>query len=280
MVTQPTFRTDDGTRWGTGQGSDLAAAVIDLNFWNLFFAIDALENAPSDAVGIDFINLVGGNQLFIHLTDHRVQGPFVVPTTLWTPRGNYLAGSVYYPLDVVSINGALYIVTVQHTAVDPFNPNATDGHGNFLYTLLLEEPQNQIPTGGTVGQRLVKGAGSPFDVEFVSDKIRLAPQIFGQPDPGELVMQYAVVDHMTFPAGLEGSAFFAGVSPSAPATFSITQNGNSIGTVTFAPSPAVTVSFPSDIACIPGDVIDLTAPSPKDASLANISFTFVALLTE
>jgi hypothetical protein len=43
MVGSLTYRTDDLTRWGTGQGSDLDAPVIDLNFWTLFDAIRTLE---------------------------------------------------------------------------------------------------------------------------------------------------------------------------------------------------------------------------------------------
>jgi hypothetical protein len=280
MVESLVFRTDDGTRWGTGQGSDLAAVTIDLNFWKLFFAVNALETAPNSAVGIDFITLVGGNQLFIHLTDHTVQGPFVVPTTLWTPRGDFLAGQIYYPLDVISARGALYIVNVQHTAVAPFNPNATDGVSNFLYTLLLAEPQNALPDGGTIGQRLERTADSPFGSAWVSDKIRLAPQIFGKPDAAELVMQYLVVDHMTIPANLEGSAVYSRVNATSVSAFTIDKSGVEIGTITFAPSPLITVDFPSSINFIPGDAITVTAPALQDATLADISFTFVALLTE
>jgi len=279
-ITTPTFRTDDNTRWGSGQGSNLAADVIDLNFWNAYRAIQDLENADNTGTGIDFITLVGGNQLFIHLTDHTVQGPFVVPTTLWTPRGDFLAGQTYFPLDVVSTGGALYIVNVQHTAVEPFNPNATDGHANFLYTLLLDEPQNALPDGGTIGQRLVRTSDSPFGSTWTSDKIRLAPQIFGLPDAAELVMQYLVVDHMTIPLDLEGSAAHARTAPTTTAVFTLKKNDVEIGTVTFAPSPDVTVSFPSAINFVPGDIITLIAPALQDATLADVSFTFVGLLTE
>lgn len=274
------YRTDDATRWGTGQGSDLAAVTIDLNFWTLWSAIHSLQVSPVAARSIDFISLVGGNQLFIHLTDHSIQGPFVVPTEIWNPRGTWLNAVNYAPLDVVGNDGSLYLVNIQHTSASTFNPNATDGLGHNLYTLLLEQPADELPAGGTIGQRLVKSSGSPYKTQWESDKIRLAMYVEGLPNAGETVLQYAAVDHMQFPNGLAGSVAYAGIDATAAATFTLNQNGNPIATIDFGLSPHATVSMSGAVNIIPGDVLTLVAPATQDATLANLSFSLVALLTE
>lgn len=280
MVANLTYRTDDITRWGSGAGSDLAAVTIDLNFWILWDALNTLERNPATGRGIDFISMVSGNQLFVHLTDHTVLGPFTVPTAIWNPRGNWFSGITYAPLDVVSENGALYLINVPHTSAGTFNPNANDGLGHQLYTLLLEQPQNEIPTGGTIGQRLVKASGSPFAMQWDSDRIRLALFIGGQPDDGELVLQYPITDNMTIPAGFAGSVAYAAVDSSAPAVFQVNIDGAAIGTITFHGSPHATAQLSADVHCVPGNVLTITAPSPQDATLANISLNLVANLTQ
>jgi hypothetical protein len=280
LISNLVYRTDDATRWGNGQGSDLAAVTIDLNFWTLWSAIHSMQLSPISARSIDFISLSAGNQLYVHLTDHSIQGPFTVPTEIWNPRGTWLPSVNYAPLDVVGDNGSLYLVNIQHTSAGTFNAFATDGLGHNLYTLLLEQPADELPAGGTVGQRLVKSSGSPFVTTWESDKRVLALYVEGPPNAGETLLQFAVVDHMTLPSGLTGSVAYAGIAASADTVFTINQNGNPIGTITFHTSPHSTVSFTASINLVPGDIITLVAPAVADATLANISFSFVALLTE
>src|ERR1035437_10159274 len=103
MVASLTYRTADGTRWGGGQGSNLAAVTIDLNFWTLFSSVQALEDAVVVNAGIDYINQPSGGSLFyVHLTNHAVLGPFVIPTTQWNARGAWAAITTYSPYDLVT----------------------------------------------------------------------------------------------------------------------------------------------------------------------------------
>lgn len=281
-MTNLVYRTDDLTRWGLGQGSDLGATVIDLNFWTLLQDVTALQAlvTSNTTISIDYISVVG-SQLYIHLTNHAVEGPFTIPVAFWNPRGNWGPLLVYAPLDVVSVNGALYIVNSAFTSAATFSPFATDGAGHNLYTLLLQQPMNEFPAGGTPGQRLAKLTGSPYTSEWASDFVRLCLFIGGQPSSGELVLQYAVTDHITFPLGLAGSVAYSATDAAAPAIFQINLDGAAIGTITFAPSPSpdATVAFSAAISCVPGNIITITAPSPQDANLANISFSIVAALT-
>lgn len=276
------YRTDDNSRWGGGQGSDLSATVIDLNFWTLWFAIQTLEDAASVSAGIDYISQpTDGDLFFVHLTDHRVLGPFKLPSAQWKPRGVWLANTGYQAFDTVQNNGQLYLVTVDHMSGATFSPFSTDGLGNNLYVLILEAPSNALPIGGTVNQRLVKASADNYITAWSSDRIRLAPFIEGQPNPGETVMQYVVADNMTLPAGLVGSTVFQGIPTSEDASWLLFKNGDAIGSIDFsAPSPeAVDVTFPIDITFVPGDVLTLVAPGIPDTTQANVSFTLVALLT-
>jgi hypothetical protein len=282
MVSSLTYRTNDATRWGGGLGFDLAAVTVDLNFWILFSAVQALEDNASVGAGIDFINQPSaGNLFYVHLTDHRVLGPFVIPTAQWTPRGAWAPTTAYATYDVVSQNGSLYLITIPHTSGSIFSAFATDGAGHFLYNLLLQQPANEMPTGGTPGMRLVKSTSSPFTSEWLSDLIRMAVYVEGQPQPAEILMQYPVADHMTLPSGLTGSVIFQGTPPAAPVVYVILKNGASIGQITFTgPSPqSIVVAFATTINFVPGDVITLQAPAVPDVAQANISFTLVATLT-
>jgi len=280
MPASVVYRTADATRWGGGQGSDLAAVTIDLNFWTLFSAVDVLENALVVNAGIDYINQpTGGNIFYVHLTDHRVLGPFTIPTAQWVARGAWAPTTSYAAYDVVSNNGSVYLITIPHTSGATFSAFATDGAGHNLYNLLLSQPANQLPLGGTPGQRLIKLGTGDFVTEWQTDFVRLALFVAGLPDAGELVLQFAVADNMTLPVGLSGSVIFSNLPAAAPAIFQINKNGAAIGTIEFAPSPHVIVSFPAAITFVPGDIITITAPSPQDATLSDVSLTLVADLT-
>src|ERR1035437_10059308 len=175
MVASLTYRTADGARWGGGQGSDLAAVTIDLNFWLCFSAIQALEDNIAVNAGIDYINQPsGGNLFYVHLTNHAVLGPFVIPTAQWKERGAWATTTTYSPYDLVTNNGSLYLVLVAHTSGGgAFSPGATDGLGHNLYSLLLASPANSLPAGGSVGQKLVKSTSTPYVTEWKDDIVRM-----------------------------------------------------------------------------------------------------------
>lgn len=275
-----TFRTEDQFRWGDGLGSDLSAVLIDLNFWKLYSAVAALEDHQDSFAGIDYM-VLNGDQLFVHLTDHRVLGPLTIPSSQWHPRGEWQALIGYAPFDVTSNNGRLYLVNVQHTSAATFSAFATDGFGHDLYTLILEQPATQFPAGGTLHQRLVKSSESPYQTEWLSDRIRLALFVSGQPNPSETVLQYVVADDMTFPSGLVDSVMFQGIPAGGDVSWTLFKDDDAIGSVDFSgPSPeAITVTFPTSIDFIPGNVITLVGPAVPDSMQADVSFTFVANLS-
>ncbi len=280
MVATLTYRTADGTRWGGGLGSDLSAVQVDLNFWTLFSALQALEDhADAGGAGIDYINQPsGGNLFFIHLTNHAVLGPFTIPTAQWDPKGPWTAATAYNAYDLVTNGGSLYLITIPHTSGATFSAFATDGNGHNLYNLVLQQPAAALPAGGVPAQKLVKNSDTDYDTAWADDRLRLALFVEGQPLPGETLLLYGVVDNMTLPAGLAGSKFYNLTTATADTVYTINKNGSPIGTLVFNGS-AIDVTFPTDITFVYGDLITFVAPAVPDTTHANISFTFVALLT-
>lgn len=277
-----TYRTADATRWGGGLGSDLGAVQVDLNFWNVSEAILALEEAQSITVSIDYITQpVNGNQFFVVLTNHQVLGPFIIPTSQWTPRGTWQPNTAYAPFDTVSFAGALYLVMVAVTSAATFSPNAVSG-STQVYALILSAPEGTVPFNGEVGQRLVYQGGSPTVSAWQYDNIRMFSQVDDPPRPNQVVLQYPVVDNMILPQGLAGSIVYSATPTQTNVQYTLNLNGAAIGSINFfGPSPEdITVTFPTAVTCVPGDLITLLAPTIPDAVQAGVSFVIVAQLLD
>lgn len=96
----------------------------------------------------------------------------------------------------------------------------------------------------------------------------------GLPSSSETVWQFYSPRAWTLPAGASGGAK-AGVAATGATTFTINQNGASIGTLTFGALGATgTVSITAQTAIASGDLLALVAPATPDPTLANIAFTF------
>jgi hypothetical protein len=273
------FRTTDPTRWGTGQGADLAADQIDTNFWFLYSALVALQDHASTNSDIDYF-VVTGNQLFVHLTNHAVLGPYTLPTAQWNFKDGWTPDTHYGLLDVVSDDGSLYVVVWDHTSVATFDPCANDGAGHDYYKLLLAQPANMMPAGGTTRQRLAKIDGTDYNTGWDSDYRHLALFIQGKPAANELLLRYLVTENLTLPAGLPGSGGDAGVPTTTSVAYAISKNGTAIGNITFPSTGAAgVISFSTDIAFVSGDILSINGPAIPDGDQANISITLHAALT-
>lgn len=159
-----TYRTDDFTRWGAGIGVALSSVQVDLNFWDSETRLTALEALGiSAAVGIDYITQ-NGNSFTFHMSDHTLEGPFTIPTAQWNPRGQWQPSTPYSPFDVFYFNGSLYLCVFATTGQSSFDPNANDGFGHNFYALIIPEPANVLPAGGSTGTVLSKASGTDFDV--------------------------------------------------------------------------------------------------------------------
>lgn len=135
---------------------------------------------------------------------------------------------------------------------------------------LVDVDTATAPPGPGDGLRWNSGAWVPsargLDVGvFVPDR----------PAAGALVFKLVVVRAFTLPAGLTGSRGHAGVAATALAAFDLRRNGSSIGTASFAAGSA-TASFTlaAAISLAEGDRLELIAPTPQDATLADLTILF------
>ena len=93
-----------------------------------------------------------------------------------------------------------------------------------------------------------------------------------QPAVGSLAFKLVVVRAFTLPAGLAGSRGHESTTATTQADLDLRKNGSSNGTATFAAASA-TASFtlPSAASLAEGDRLELIAPTPQDATLADLT---------
>jgi hypothetical protein len=167
--------------WGAGKGANLVAAEVDGNFYDVDARVTAVQdNLPAAANGIAYFS-VSGNLFYVYMTDGTIQGPFALPQAAWTFRGDWAPAVIYNADDVVTANGSVYLVLLNHISASHFDPNANDGAGHNVYGLLLTNPANVLPAGGSVGQYLTKtdtfdyAVGWQTPIIFPSQKLLEAP---------------------------------------------------------------------------------------------------------
>lgn len=169
--------------WGVGKGANLVAAEIDSNFYDVDKRVTTVEdNVPAAANGIAFFS-VSGSLFYVHMTNGTIQGPFALPQQAWNFRGEWAATTVYSIDDVVTANGSVYLVLINHTSAGLFDPGVTDGVGHDLYGLLLTHPANVLPSGGLQGQYLVKSANADYVVGWQTPVVFPAQNLLEAPDP-------------------------------------------------------------------------------------------------
>lgn len=277
MVDQITFREDDDTRWGPGQGSDLSASQIDINFWVLLTAVQALQATSSNNASIDHF-VISGSNLFVHLTNHVVLGPYVLPVAQWNFRDEWRPRITYNALDVVTNGGAVYLVLVSHVSNSLFAAGSNDGLGHNYYGLLLAAPPKELPQTGDTGQ-LLQWQTSPGDVRWMTPTRNIAFYLETAPDPVEVVAEYVFTEATTFPASLTGSQFSVGTRPTGDQEFDLFQDGGPIGSVMIHHTGVATVVFPHAINFAVGDIFSVVAPTVQDMHMSRVRFNFVGDLS-
>lgn len=138
----------------------------------------------------------------------------------------------------------------------------------------------KLPAFNTFGQALQDLAGlTPTNYTLTGDGAVAAPAYVsgswaGSPGAGQVVERYIFATPVTFPAGLGGSYGSAGAAATAAAAFAVAKNGTNVGTMNFAAAATVaTFTMATATAFAGGDVLTIVAPSPADATLANLAWT-------
>ena len=172
--------------WGTGKGANLVPAEVDGNFFDVSTRVTVLEdNIPAAANGIAFFTIGGSNRdlFYVHMTNGTIQGPFTLPEKTWNFRGAWASSNVYNVDDVVTANGAVYLVLINHISASLFNPDANDGSGHNYYGLLLTNAANVIPQGGDIGQYLTKIDVADYAVGWQTPVVFPAQNLLEAPSP-------------------------------------------------------------------------------------------------
>jgi hypothetical protein len=122
------YRTDGD--WGSGKGSNLTAAEVDENVYDLDARVTSLENDPPAAVDISNITQAGG-VMTVHLNDGSSYNVDLPKATIKF-RGDYTASTAYNVNDLVNAPGyGLYLVLIAHTAAATFDPDLSDTDGDY-----------------------------------------------------------------------------------------------------------------------------------------------------
>lgn len=108
----------------------------------------------------------------------------------------------------------------------------------------------------------------------------IAGSVIGKPDASAVVARFVAPRDFSLPSGLTGSLSKCSTAPTSSAVITLSKNGASFGTITFAASGTTgTLAAASSTSFAVGDVLTATAPSTQDATFADIEFTLVASLS-
>lgn len=109
--------------WGAGEGRLLFPEEVDENFWSVVLRLVELEESPNVNLIQNFT--VVGDQLTILMDDGSTFGPYTLPATVFTWRGDWASTTSYSAFDVVTVEGSgLYLVLNDHTSEAAFDPDA------------------------------------------------------------------------------------------------------------------------------------------------------------
>lgn len=244
-----------GIKWGnTGKGSNLTPAEVDDNFWELLSRLRTLEGSPPTAVSISNISVIG-TQLLFTMSDASSFGPFTLPIATFELRGNYVAGTPYHELDIVTVPGqGVFLVRIDHNGENPFDPDAIDGGGHAMYLRIFGEDSFIYDIGWFYPGRPGNGIAT-----------------------GGIMASHVLVRAITLPAGLIGSVAKLAVASATALSFPLFKNTTSIGSINFAIGAVTgTFTFAADVAFAIGDRVRLGRPTAIDANARELDISLLA----
>ena len=132
---------------------------------------------------------------------------------------------------------------------------------------------------------IYKGIGGvwTFVAGTEEESYDLAVTVSGAPADAAIVMRFIAPRQFTIPEGFAGSLSSAGTAATASTIFTIKRNATTEGTITFSASGSTGVfaqSTSGDMVIAKGEVISIEAPATADTTLADISMTLRAFLSD
>jgi hypothetical protein len=261
----PVYRTDDGTKWGTGKGSNLTPAEVDDNIWELRTAIDAVIASPPVAVSIVSVSQSDDKtQLTFNTSDSESIGPFTLPVLEFRWRDIWEPATLYEVLDIFQVPGVgMYAVVANHTSAGVFDKNAVSGSPPVvLYKemFVFAPAQNIVYDMGFYYPGMLKDIPGSVD------------RIYEEPIARKILLPVVPMSGSFHRAHLRTPA------STAVQDFVIYQNSTNIGTVHFEiASNAGTVTINADVNLIADvDMLGVGRQGADDAVAAGLSIVFAA----
>jgi hypothetical protein len=164
----------------------------------------------------------------------------------------------------------------------PVGPTGPTGPNSLSGLLDVSIPSNTLINGYALMYNGPLNKWTPQAIPM-SRAVYLSISITSVMQPGEVLMQYALPEAVTIPAGgAAGTYAIASLPAQGMVTCIVNKVINNItqpvGSVIWQPGAVVgTVILPNKIYLIAGDVLQLVAPAVSDPTLANIGVTFACV---
>lgn len=253
--------------WGSGSGAPNSAAQVDGNFHDVDQRIVGLSADMAEGKRIDSITY-DANSMTVHYTDGSSQ-TIPLPIATITYVGQWTNGTPYTRGQMVSVRGlGMYQVLVDHTTPpmpEVFDPNATDGSGNPLYSFWM--PLYDVNYDAAI---------------FVSGPIQRAA--------GELLFQAVANRTMNLSSGNAHAYAYldVGVTAGTSIILSIEKNRAEIGTITFAVGAGIDAdggqpgafNIPAFAEFAEGDAYAIRVTQSDNAAPSGLSVTLPFLRTD
>lgn len=163
--------------WGTGTGTPNSAAQVDGNFFTLDQLIVGLNADLAEGKRIDSVTYTDTSMTF-HFTDGTSQ-TIPLPIAVITYVGQWTNATPYSRDQMVSVPGVgMFQVLVNHTTPPlpaAFDPNATDGSGNSLYSFWMPLYDINYDAAIFVPGPIQRAAGELLFQAIAARSMRLVP---------------------------------------------------------------------------------------------------------
>ena len=253
--------------WGSGTGAPNSAAQVDGNFYDVDQRIVALNADLAEGKRIDSVTYTPNSMTF-HFTDGTSQ-VIPLPIATITYVGQWTNSTPYTTGQMISARSiGMFQILVSHTtppSPELFDPNATDGSGNPLYSYWM--PLYDVNYDAAI---------------FVPGTVQRAPD--------ELLFQAVAGRTMQLVSGdAHAYAYLdVGIATGIDIILSIQKNRVEIGTITFVAGSGIDTdggqpgafNIPALVDFAEGDTYAIRVTQSNNAAPSGLSVTLPFLRTD
>jgi hypothetical protein len=240
----------DGVSWGKIDNTEAVSSVAGLSGAITAAALTAALNLFSSTLQGLVPASGGGTSTFL-----RADGSWATPGSGGSGGGSVTSVGLSMPAEF-SVSGS------------PVTGSGT------LTAAKANQSANQVYAGPTSGGAAAPAFRALVAADVPAMRYDIATFYPGVPGNSQLVLRWQAPRAVTIPSGGTNSQASAGTAATASTTFTIKQNGSSVGTIVWSASGtagAFTISSTINIAA--GDVLTITGPATADATLADVAIT-------